>query len=68
MRSTSGFARGRAGVFEYTNEKLEEIMRNIHTTCYEIAEEYGTPGNYLNGANIAGFLNVAHAMLAEGVD
>ena len=54
--------------FEYTNEKLEEIMRNIHTTCYEVAEEYGTPGNYLNGANIAGFLNVGHAMLAEGVD
>jgi glutamate dehydrogenase (NADP+) len=54
--------------FEYTNEKLEEIMRNIHTTCYGVAEEYGTPGNYLNGANIAGFLNVAHAMLAEGVD
>jgi glutamate dehydrogenase (NADP+) len=54
--------------FEYTDQKLQEIMKDIHATCYETAEEYGTPGNYLNGANIAGFLNVAHAMLAEGVD
>ena len=43
-------------------------MKDIHTTCYEIAEEYGTPGSYLDGANMAGFLNVAHAMLAEGLD
>ena len=54
--------------FEYTNQKLQEIMKDLHTTCYEIAEEYGTPGSYLDGANIAGFLNVAHAMLAEGLD
>jgi glutamate dehydrogenase (NADP+) len=54
--------------FEYTDEKLQEIMKDIYTTCHETAEEYGTPGNYLNGANIAGFLNVAQAMLAEGVD
>ena len=54
--------------FEHTNQKLQEIMKDIHTTCYEIAEEYGTPGSYLDGANIAGFLNVAHAMLAEGLD
>jgi glutamate dehydrogenase (NADP+) len=54
--------------FEQVEEKLKEIMQDIHTTCYETAEEYGTPGNYLNGANIAGFLNVAHALLAEGVD
>src|ERR671927_2029774 len=52
--------------FEYTDQKLQEIMKDIHITCYETAEEYGTPGNYLNGANIAGFLNVAQAMLAEG--
>jgi glutamate dehydrogenase (NADP+) len=54
--------------FEQVEEQLKEIMQDIHTTCYEVAEEYGTPGNYLDGANIAGFLNVAHAMLAEGVD
>jgi len=54
--------------FEQVEEKLKEIMQDIHTTCYETAEEYGTPGNYLNGANIAGFLNVAYALLAEGVD
>jgi glutamate dehydrogenase (NADP+) len=54
--------------FEQVEENLKEIMNDIHTTCYEIAEEYGAPGNYLDGANIAGFLNVAHAMLAEGVD
>jgi glutamate dehydrogenase (NADP+) len=54
--------------FEQVEEQLKEIMQDIHTTCYEVAEAYGTPGNYLDGANIAGFLNVAHAMLAEGVD
>jgi glutamate dehydrogenase (NADP+) len=54
--------------FEQVEEKLKEIMQDIHTTCHDTAKEYGTPGNYLNGANIAGFLNVAHALLAEGVD
>ena len=54
--------------FEQVEEQLKETMQDIHTTCYEVAEEYSTPGNYLDGANIAGFLNVAHAMLAEGVD
>jgi glutamate dehydrogenase (NADP+) len=53
--------------FEYVDEKLREIMRDIHTLCYETAEEYGTPGNYLNGANIAGFLKVARAMIAQGL-
>ena len=43
-------------------------MKDIHTTYHEIAEEYGTSGSYLDGANIAGFLNVGHAMLAEGPD
>ena len=54
--------------FEQVEEQLKEIMQDIHTTCYKVAEEYGTPGNYLDGANVAGFLNVSHAMLAEGVD
>jgi glutamate dehydrogenase (NADP+) len=42
-------------------------MRNIHQLCYETAEEYGSPGNYVVGANIAGFLKVARAILALGV-
>ena len=53
--------------FEEVDEKLREIMRDIHTLCYETAEEYGTPGNYLNGANIAGFLKVARATMAQGI-
>jgi glutamate dehydrogenase (NADP+) len=42
-------------------------MRAIHTQCHETAEEYGTPGNYVNGANIAGFLKVARSMLDQGI-
>ncbi len=42
-------------------------MKDIHTLSYETAEEYGTPGNYLNGANIAGFIKVAHATMAQGI-
>jgi glutamate dehydrogenase (NADP+) len=53
--------------FEYTDRRLGEIMRNIHQLCYETAEEYGSPGNYVVGANIAGFLKVARAMLALGL-
>ena len=53
--------------FEDTEEKLHRIMKNIHKTCYETAEEYGAPGNYVIGANIAGFIKVARAMLAHGV-
>jgi glutamate dehydrogenase (NADP+) len=47
--------------------RLRIIMRAIHRTCLETAEEYGTPGNYLNGANIAGFVRVVNAMLDQGV-
>jgi glutamate dehydrogenase (NADP+) len=53
--------------FEYTEERLKEIMQGIHDQCRETAEEYGTPNNYVNGANIAGFLKVARAMLAQGL-
>jgi glutamate dehydrogenase (NADP+) len=53
--------------FEYTDEQLKEIMKNIHDRCQEAAEEYGTPGNYLNGANIAGFVKVARALVAQGL-
>lgn len=53
--------------FEYTEKRLAEIMVGIHRTCYETAEEFGTPGNYVNGANIAGFIKVAKAMVALGL-
>jgi len=53
--------------FEYTDERLKELMTEIHERCRETAEEYGTPGNYANGANIAGFVKVARAILAQGV-
>jgi glutamate dehydrogenase (NADP+) len=52
---------------EEVDQKLHQIMVNIHNAAYEAAEEYGTPGNYVNGANIAGFKKVADAMLALGV-
>lgn len=53
--------------FDYTEERLQKIMQNIHRDCFETAEEFGTPGNYVNGANIAGFIKVAKAMVAMGV-
>ncbi|MGK4001487.1 NADP-specific glutamate dehydrogenase [Sorangium sp. So ce1036] len=53
--------------FEHTEERLAEIMTNIHRTCHETAEELGVPGNYVVGANVAGFLRVARAMIALGV-
>nr|PZN67187.1 MAG: NADP-specific glutamate dehydrogenase [Pseudomonadota bacterium] len=56
-----------AWTFEYTERRLREIMRNIHRDCYETAEEFGSPGNYVLGANIVGFRRVADAMLAFGV-
>ena len=53
--------------FEHTEERLADIMRGIHDRCLHTAEEYGAPGNYVVGANIAGFIQVADAMLALGV-
>lgn len=53
--------------FEYTEQRLEKIMRGIHDRCLETADEFGLPGNYTAGANIAGFTQVADAMLALGV-
>jgi glutamate dehydrogenase (NADP+) len=47
--------------------RLQGIMKNIHDTCLAAATEYGKPGNYMVGANIAGFLKVAKAMQAQGV-
>lgn len=52
---------------EEVDSKLQGIMKNIHDTCLAVANEYGKPGNYLVGANIAGFLKVANAMKAQGV-
>jgi glutamate dehydrogenase (NADP+) len=49
------------------DERLRDIMEAIHRQCLDRAEEYGTPGNYVNGANIGGFLRVADAMLDQGV-
>ncbi|WP_370531545.1 NADP-specific glutamate dehydrogenase [Streptomyces hydrogenans] len=48
-------------------EELAGIMTDIHRTCHETAERYGAPGDYVTGANIAGFERVADAMLAQGV-
>lgn len=53
--------------FDFTDHRLEDIMRNIYRTVEQTAEEYGTPGNYVNGANIAGFIRVAQAMVAMGL-
>jgi len=52
---------------ESTEERLATIMRGIHDRCLQTADEYGQPGNYAAGANIAGFIQVSDAMLALGV-
>ncbi len=49
------------------DDRLKQIMKNIHTDCVQAAELAGTPGNYVNGANIAGFLKVADSMIDQGV-
>jgi Glutamate dehydrogenase/leucine dehydrogenase len=56
-----------AWTFEHTERRLHEIMQNIHRDCYETAAEYGSPRNYVVGANIVGFKRVAQAMLAFGL-
>lgn len=52
---------------EEIDQKLQKIMKNIHDTCLAAAREFGKEGNYMVGANIAGFLKVAKAMQAQGV-
>ena len=52
---------------EEVDKRLHEIMTRIHNTCITTAEKFGTPGNYVNGANIAAFLKVADAMLDQGL-
>ncbi len=49
------------------DQRLQGIMKAIHQASFDAAERYGTPSNYVNGANIAGFLKVAEAMMAQGV-
>lgn len=53
--------------FEYTEGRLTDIMKGIHQNTLETAEEFGRPGNYVVGANVAGFRKVADAMIAFGV-
>ena len=52
---------------EEVDHRLHQIMTKIHETCLATAERFSTPGNYVNGANIAGFLKVADAMLDQGL-
>jgi glutamate dehydrogenase (NADP+) len=52
---------------EEVDARLHQIMKNIHSTCVETAEKFGMPGNYVVGANIAGFLKVANSMLDQGL-
>jgi glutamate dehydrogenase (NADP+) len=52
---------------EEVDQRLHRIMVDIHSNCRATAEDYGAPGNYVMGANIAGFLKVAHSMLDQGL-
>jgi glutamate dehydrogenase (NADP+) len=52
---------------EEVDTRLHQIMKSIHDTCMQTAERFGDPGNYVMGANIAGFLKVANAMLEQGL-
>lgn len=53
--------------FEDVDAKLQGIMKNIYKNSVEASETYGEPGNLVVGANIAGFLKVADAMLIQGI-
>jgi glutamate dehydrogenase (NADP+) len=52
---------------EEVDDRLHGIMKSIHKACLDAAEAYGQPGDYLAGANIAGFIKVANAMMAYGI-
>ena len=49
------------------DQRLRIIMKSIHKTCLQASNEYSTPGNYVDGANIAGFVKVVEAMLDQGL-
>ncbi|MFC1568891.1 NADP-specific glutamate dehydrogenase [bacterium] len=52
---------------EEVDQRLQMIMKNIHKTCADVMEKFGTPNNYVNGANIGGFLKVADSMIDQGL-
>ena len=52
---------------EEVDNRLRMIMKSIHQTCLEAAEQYQKPGNYVAGANIAGFVKVVEAMIDQGL-
>jgi glutamate dehydrogenase (NADP+) len=52
---------------EEVDNRLKQIMKSIHKTCLDAAEQYDTPGNYVSGANIAGFVKVVDSMLDQGL-
>lgn len=52
---------------EEVDKRLHEIMIRIHNTCLNTAEKFGAQGDYVKGANIAGFLKVADAMMDQGL-
>jgi len=52
---------------EEVDQRLQHIMKSIHQTCLDVSTEYGEPGNYMAGANIAGFVKVVDAMLDQGL-
>jgi glutamate dehydrogenase (NADP+) len=52
---------------EEVDRRLHDIMKSIHQACWTTAQEYGQPGNYVLGANIAGFVKVANAMMDQGL-
>ncbi|GAA0972376.1 NADP-specific glutamate dehydrogenase [Nocardiopsis tropica] len=60
-------ARRTSWSFEHAEAELAEVMTGIHDRCEEAAERYGAPGDYVLGANVAGFERVAGAMLAQGL-
>ena len=64
MAQNSQFIRWTA---ELVDQRLREIMEAIHTICKDTADDYGQPGNYVLGANVAGFVKVADAMIDQGV-
>ena len=57
----------RSWSFEEVDEKLQGIMKNIYKACYDASVECGKPGDLMLGANVAGFLKVAEAMMAQGI-
>ncbi|MGA7828882.1 MAG: glutamate dehydrogenase, partial [Geobacteraceae bacterium] len=70
--ATSGFEMSQNAQFlswsrDEVDARLKSIMKNIHHSAYTTAAAFGSPGNYLVGANIAGFLKVANAMIDQGV-